>query len=66
VIVSPTPTVPSSFVVISADLLTSILGLGLIVRVVGSAPVSAVTVSPSSETSVILPSELVALAVALF
>ena len=65
-IVSPTPTVPSSSVVISADLLTSILGLGLIVKVVGSLPVSPVTVSQSSEMSVILPSELVAVAVALF
>ena len=57
---------PSSSVVISADLLTSMLGLGVIVSVVGSSPVSPETVSPSSEISVISPSELEAVAVALF
>ena len=49
---SPACVIPSVFPTSSAVLTTDMLGLGEIVVIVGSSPVSPAPVSPSSETSV--------------
>ena len=64
---SPASVIPSVFPTSAAVLTTVIFGLGWMVVIVGSSPVSPIPVSPSSEISVTsTPLESIPIAEALF